>query len=263
MDSMAQRLLLCLAIAACSAPSPPMTDKNPNTFARYMALGDSMSIDLYPAQDVAFRYPGQASTDELGAASLLIRNDDKFWPEFKGRDLTTRMPGIALADFTADGATTESLLRQVERIDRSDEATLVTITAGGNDLLGAIGAGRNPADDIFGRLRKAIDRVFELRPHSLVIVATVYDPTDGTNKMPGFARKLDREAEWLRDFNDRVRGLAQSDTRIRVADIHRHFLGHGLSIPVEKQWYLRESIIEPNAPGANEIRRLWVEILGL
>lgn len=234
------------------------------TAERYIALGDSMSIDLYPAEDVAYRYPGQASTDELGATSLLIRNDDKFWPEFRGRDLTTKMPRIELSDFTADGATTESLLRQLQRIDKSDEATLVTITAGGNDLLGAIGSGsRNPAGDIFGRLRQSIDRIFELRPRSLLIMSTVYDPTDGTNKMPGFARPLEREAEWLRDYNDRVRGLAQTDTRIRVADVHKHFLGHGLSIPVEKQWYLRESIIEPNAPGANEIRRLWVEILGL
>ena len=260
---MAQRLLVMLLAAACAAPSP-MPDAN--TFPEYIALGDSMSIDVYPAEDAELRYPGRFSTDQLGATSLLMRNDDKFWPEFRGRDLSTRMPGIELTDLTADGGTTESLLRQVQRIEKSDAPTLVTITAGGNDLLGAIGfatSRADPTDDTFARLRTGIDRVFAVRPRALVIVATVYDPTDGTNKMPGFARKLDREAEWLRDYNDRVRGLASTDQRIRVADVHRHFLGHGLSVPVEQQWYLREAIIEPNAPGASEIRRLWLEVLGL
>lgn len=236
-----------------------------NAFSEYIALGDSMSIDIYPAADAQRRYPGRASTDELGATSLLMRNDDKFWPEFRGRDLSTRMPGIELTDLTSDGATTDTLLRQVARIDRSDAPTLVSITAGGNDLLGAIGfgGGRDPVPEIFGRLRKGIDQIFALRPRALIVVSTVYDPSDGTNQLPGYSRKLDREAAWLRDYNDRVRGLAQTDTRIRVADVQRHFHGHGLTAPESKQWYLRESIIEPNAPGASEIRRVWLDVLGL
>ena len=106
---------------------------------QYIALGDSISIDIDPAADVQRRYPGRASTDRLGAASLLYKNDDKLWPEFRGRDLRSRDSAIQMVDLASDGATTPTLLRQIDRVTKSDEPTLVTITIGGNDLLGMIG----------------------------------------------------------------------------------------------------------------------------
>jgi lysophospholipase L1-like esterase len=221
-------------------------------FALYIALGDSISIDVYPLHDAQLRYPGKFSTDKLGAASLLCRNDDKMWPEFKGRDLQP----MRCLDLTADGATTVSLLRQVEQIKPSDEQTLVTITAGGNDLLGVIGSpGGNPVPEIAGRLKTAVSRVLELRPNATVIVGTVYDPSNGTRRLPGYMRELKREAEWLDEYNDFVRKLVKSDKRLRLADIHQHFMGH-------PEWYLPESIIEPSARGASEVRRLWLEAIG-
>lgn len=241
--------------------------KPTTTFTRYVALGDSISIDIYPAHDVERRFPGRASTTRLGAVSLLVNNDDKLWPEFRGRDLSTLQPSLQFDayrdDLTADGATTQSLLRQVERIERSEEPTLVTITAGGNDLLGSIGArGPSPAPEIFERLRTAVTRILELRPNALILIGTVYDPSDGTRRLPGYARTLDREAQWLEEYNDLLREYAKSDPRLRLADIHQHFLTHGLTAPVEEQWYLRESIIEPGARGASEVRRLWLSAIG-
>ena len=229
----------------------------PLPFTHYLALGDSISIDLYPAADAERRFPGQFSTDALGAVSLLVKNDDKLWPELRGRGL-----GIPVTDLTADGATTESLLRQVERIEPGDAPTLVTITAGGNDLLGHIGSrGPSPVPQIFERLSTAVARVLEKRPNATVLLGTVYDPSDGTNVLDGRGR-LDREAEWLADYNDRIRKLARTDERLRLADIHKHFLGHGLTAPLEERWYLRESIIEPSARGASEVRRVWLDALG-
>jgi lysophospholipase L1-like esterase len=225
------------------------------TFARYIALGDSMSIDIYPAADAERRCPGKASSDRIGAASLLVQNDDRLWPEFRGRGL-----GTPYDDFTADGATTEDLLRQVQRIDGSEEPTLVTITIGGNDLLAKIGSpGPSPAPDIASRLRAAVARVLEKRPNAVVILATVYDPTDGTNRLPGVPLPLDREAVWLAEYNDLVRQFVATDRRLRLADVHRHFFGHGLSAPEQDLWYLPESIIEPGARGASEVRRLWLQ----
>ena len=57
-------------------------------FAQYVALGDSMSIDLYPALDagetdvaVALERSVLAgNVAPLGAASLLYQNDDARWP---------------------------------------------------------------------------------------------------------------------------------------------------------------------------------------
>lgn len=236
-------------------------------FTRYIALGDSISIDVYPAADAERRHPGKATSDRLGAVSLLARNDDGLWPEFRGRDLATLVPSLhfdpARDDFTADGATTESVLRQVERIERSDDATLVTITAGGNDLLGLLGAGgASPAPAIAERLRRGITRVLELLPNATVIVGTVYDPSDGTKRLPGYARPLEREAEWLDEYNALVRELVKTDERLRLADIHRHFLGHGMTAPEAEWWYLVESIIEPSARGASEVRRSWLLAIG-
>jgi lysophospholipase L1-like esterase len=239
-----------------------------DSFDAYLALGDSISIDIYPAHDVERRYPGKASTDRLGAVSLLYQNDDRFWPAFRGRDLHSLQPRLRFDrdhdDLTADGATTHSLLRQVERIERNEEPTLVTITAGGNDLLGEIGSsGADPVPAIVERLRTSIGRLFELRPNATVVVGTVYDPSDGTNRLPGIPSTLDNEAEWLSAYNDAVRSLVSTDPRLLLADIHRHFLGHGMSVPTADRWYLQESIIEPSAWGASEVRRLWLEALGL
>src|SRR5215218_7920801 len=82
-------------------------------FTEYASLGDSLSIDLYPALDageidvaVALeRDPLAGSVAPLGAASLLFQNDDARWPEEQGSDLVTRYPGIALHNLAADGAT--------------------------------------------------------------------------------------------------------------------------------------------------------------
>lgn len=235
---------------------------NDHSFSRYIALGDSISIDIYPFHDAELRYAGRYSTQDLGAASLLMKNDDRLWPEFRGRDLQSLIRGIEASDLTADGATTHSLLRQVEGITPSDESTLVTITIGGNDLLGQIGSrDDDPVTAITERMRSGVARVLELRPNALILLGTVYDPSDGTNKLPGYGRTLDREAEWLRRYNDDVRSLASSDPRIRLADIHKHFLGHGLTAPEADRWYLRESIIEPSARGASEVRRVWLEAM--
>jgi lysophospholipase L1-like esterase len=255
------------------------------TFSRYLALGDSISIDAYPAADVARRHPGKAASERLGAASLFLRNDDRLWPQFAGRDLHSFHPSLLFRqrdggwagrgddrdDLTADGATTHSLLDQVQRVSRSEEPTVITITAGGNDLLGEIGfretpnpsASGNPVHAIFGRLRQGVAQLLDLRPAGTILVSTVYDPSDGTNVMPGYDVPLDTEAEWLRNYNDAVRVLATGDPRLRLADIHAHFLGHGLSADERDRWYLAESIIEPNARGASEVRRVWLNAIGL
>jgi lysophospholipase L1-like esterase len=231
-------------------------------FQSFIALGDSISLDLYPAADVALRHQGKASTDRLGAASLLHHNDDRLWPEFRGRDLATLTPGIRCRNLSSDGATTPNLLWQVENVGAANEPTLITINIGGNDLLGFIGStARNPAAEIAGRVRQALDLLLQARPDVTILITNVYDPSDGTNRLPGYARPLDREAEWLADYNDRLRRLAESDTRFRLADIHRHFLGHGASAPLDRRWYLEESIIEPNARGGSEVRRLWLNVL--
>jgi lysophospholipase L1-like esterase len=213
----------------------------------FLALGDSISIDEYPRRETG--------RDGLGAASLFYRNDDRFWPEFEGRDLSRRVPGSRFENLTADGATTDDVLRrQLPRVKTTDEESIVTITAGGNDILtGAV-------KGMIERLERIVSETRRLLPHAHILLGTVYDPSDGTNVLYG--DRMDREAEWLATFNDAVRKLAGTADRITLIDIHRHFLGHGLSAPEKDRWYWSGLIFEPNARGASEVRRLWWSAAG-
>jgi hypothetical protein len=62
----------------------------------YVALGDSISIDYYAGG------PGR------GAASLLVRNRDEDFPDWAGRDLTTRFPELRSELLVTDGATSQT-----------------------------------------------------------------------------------------------------------------------------------------------------------
>lgn len=244
-----------------------MADSDPSY---YVALGDSMSIDLYPRLELqaAGRLEPTASPG-VGAASLFHENHDGLWSEFEGRDLVTLRPGIRKVDVCVDGATIgHTGLLQLPRVgdDVREHARIVTVTAGGNDLLSGLFDGLGGLD---GATREAVDHyhdlvdvVTETFPRATVLLTTVYDPTDGTGVLPGVSEQLGAlPMELLDTFNDAVRSLASTTTGAALADVHRHFLGHGLPSPAEEQWYWATSPIEPGARGASEIRRVWLDAL--
>lgn len=243
------------------------------SYRHYLALGDSISIDLYPGLDVAEREGLPHPPPGLGAASLLFRNDDDRWPEFEGRDLSTRCREISHTNLTQDGATTRTVLAmQIPRIPEDvDGPVLVTLAAGGNDLLALLDVDPRPMDaadpdgapsvrQVSGALERIVARVRDLLPGCDLVVGTVYDPTDGTGDL-GDGRGRPGALDALRAFNDRVREIAR-EADAAVAPIHDHFLGHGLSEPdPAERWYWRHLPIEPSARGAHEVRRLWWEAI--
>jgi hypothetical protein len=93
------------------------------------------------------------------------------------------------------------------------------------------------------------------------VLTTVYDPTDGTGMLPGLESYGCLPLEYLDRFNDHVEAIACSGERTELADVHRHFLSHGVTAPPAERWYWDRSMIEPNARGASEIRRVWLEAL--
>ena len=245
------------------------------TFGHYLAVGDSISIDLYPGLDVQEREGLERMPTGLGAASLLYRNDDRRWPEFEGRDLVSRFPGIRFHDLTADGATTDSVLaHQLDRVPEELEGpVLVTLTVGGNDLLGLLdfgllrflpwfGGDEEDVERIARQAERIVVRLLDAVPEPTLLVGDVYDPTDGTADL-GDGVVREEALSWLHRLNDRLLGIARERGAVPV-EIHEHFLGHGRSEPdPEARWYWRHSIIEPSARGASEVRRLWLEALGL
>ena len=246
-------------------------------FKDYIALGDSMSIDLYPALDagetdvaVALEWDARAGrVAPLGAASLLYRNDDDRYPEFTGRDLQSLDGATTLINLAEDGATIGDVFgSQLPMIPEEAGATLFTLSVGGNDLLSAFA--NKPVASLLKRVVHDVTEAYEFlvdalrrtRPDSVVVLTTVYDPSDGTREIPGVlegAGPLPLEA--LAELNEGVRALASSRPQVRVADVHRHFLGHGVTAPEHDRWYWKRSWVEPNAPGASEIRRVWLDAI--
>jgi len=247
-------------------------------FREYVALGDSYSIDLYPALDagetdvaVALEWDARAgSVAPLGAASLLHHNADERYPDFVGNDLVSRHPDIHLVNAAEDGATIGDVFgTQLSQLSENEEPTLITLSIGGNDLLSAF-EGR-PVADLLARIVEDIAEGYEFllqsvrraRPQSSIILTTVYDPSDGTRKVPGlFDGKSSMQIDSLHDLNARIVALAASTRDCALADVHKHFLGHGVTAKEKDRWYWKRSWIEPNAAGASEIRRVWLDALG-
>ncbi len=209
----------------------------------YVAMGDSISVDDYPARETG--------VPDIGAASLFAR-------ELRARD-----PDLVFDNFTVDGATTDDVLReQLPLVTETAAEAIVTLTAGGNDLLANLGTSRPPVrlvEGVLERLVRIVDEIGRLLPGAAILLGTVYDPSDGTNILRG--ERLDREATWLARVNDGIRTLAAERDNVRLADIHARFLGHGMLVPEKDRWYWSGLLFEPNAEGARQVAAMWMETL--
>jgi lysophospholipase L1-like esterase len=189
----------------------------------YLALGDSVSIDDY------------TGVRGGGAPSQLARK-----------------LGVDLVDLTRDGNTAEGVLADLARAPAA--ADLVTLTAGGNDLLG----GDTPRA-ILRRLEQIADRI---QPRGgRVVVNTVYDPSDGDNDVGRRELGLSRLATigLRRRLNAVNRGIGKlaSERGFLLADLERLFHGHGVAS--NEPWFVQ--VIEPNLAGATAIAQHWHELL--
>jgi lysophospholipase L1-like esterase len=245
------------------------------SFVEYVALGDSMSIDLYPALDagetdvaVALeRDPSAGSVAPLGAASLLYRNAESHWPDEVGQDLVSRYPGIEFTNLATDAATIGDVFGgQLPELSSSDEPTLITLTVGTHDLLSAL-ANRPPAPlleaiarDVANAYDALVDAILAERPEALVLLTTVVDPSDRTGVIRGVLGEAGKfPLSPLDSLNAHIRARAAGGEGVALADAYVHFLGRGTTAPEEDRWFWRRSLLEPNARGANELRRVWLE----
>ena len=191
--------------------------------AVYLALGDSISIDDY------------TGVRGGGAASQLARR-----------------LGIELVDLTRDGNTTHGVLADLARAPAA--ADVVTLTAGGNDLLGS-----EVPRAILRRLQQIAKRIQLLGAR--VVINTIYDPSDGDNALGRRELGLTRLAtiELRRRLNAVNRGIKRlaDEHGLLLADLERLFHGHGVAS--SEPWFVE--VIEPNLGGASAIAEYWYELL--
>jgi lysophospholipase L1-like esterase len=191
--------------------------------AVYLALGDSISIDDY------------TGVRGGGAPSQLARK-----------------LGVDLVDLTRDGNTTYGVLDDIARAPA--RADVVTLTAGGNDLLG----GDLPRS-IRRRLHQIAERIQPLGAR--VVINTVYDPSDGDNDVGRRELGLSRLAtiELRRRLNQLNSGIAKlaREHGLLLADLEALFHGHGVGS--DEPWFV--NVIEPNLAGATAIAEHWYELL--
>jgi hypothetical protein len=99
---------------------------------------------------------------------LLVTNDDRLFPEFHGRDLSSRGPA-RLERRARDGATVGSLPAQAHGLTIQGRAVAL-LTIGGNDLLRGLMVDQGPGMEVFAR---ALDDVLRLLPIRTVLVGNV------------------------------------------------------------------------------------------
>ena len=189
----------------------------------YLALGDSISIDDY------------TGVRGGGAASQLARK-----------------LGLELVDLTRDGNTTQDVIADLARAPAA--ADIVTLTAGGNDLL----LGHLPRA-ILHRLHQIAVRIQPIGAR--VVLNTIYDPSDGNNEVGRRELGLSRLAaiELRRRLNAVNRSIAKlaRERGFLLADIERLFHGHGITS--NEPWFV--NVIEPNLAGATAIAEHWYQLL--
>jgi lysophospholipase L1-like esterase len=157
---------------------------------------------------------------------------------------------------------------QLSQLDATDDATLVTLTVGGNDLLSAIS--NKPRASLLERIARDVGDAYEFlldairraRPTSLILLTSIYDPSDGLGRIPGILEDVGTlPLHVIHGLNERIRVLASGTPNAVFADVHAHFLGHGATAADGERWYWRRSLIEPGAAGASEIRHVWRDAL--
>jgi lysophospholipase L1-like esterase len=190
----------------------------------YLALGDSISIDDY------------TGVRGGGAPSQLARK-----------------LAVHLVDLTRDGNTTQGVLADLARAPAA--ADIVTLTAGGNDLL----YGDPPRAILRRRLHEIARRIQPLGAR--VVINTIYEPSDGDNDVGRRELGLSRLAaiELRRRLNAVNRGIAELavERGFLLADLERLFHGHGVAS--NDPWFVQ--VIEPNLAGATAIAEHWSELL--
>lgn len=246
---------------------------------KIILIGDSMlkGIDISQAHQIS---------------SLLIENDDSAYPDYRGKDLSSRFPAAQIVDRIDVGITiSESLKSLNSELDNPAGRTLVIYAAGLNDV-GNIFAGKISLEEGAKAITEGLEIIAEhfsqkrRFPDGVDLLLWNYqDYSDGVGFIPAenaseaFACKL-----WPKKFSDdsqlmlvvvaaledALSLVTKKYRHVHLIDIHRMLLGHGAWFFLNDApfycdddpslWY-NDDCIHFNERGSHQVRKLiWQKI---
>lgn len=245
----------------------------------YVALGDSISIDDYPDLD--------SGGKNRGFPSLLYKNNDEVYPEFKGKDLVHLFPGMQMKNLAFDGATIEDLLSiQLPKVPAGEEQPIIiTITILGNNLLESIENAPNRKEINLDSFLFSVDSQYKLLAQCIrylenprvfpedikILIGNIYDSSDTMMNLDFLEQIPDiknKGNEIIKKYNNMIKEIAEEHNLIYV-DIYKHFLGHSENHNNSNNphyckedpslWYY--NVVEPSARGAHELRKIFLDAI--
>ncbi len=243
----------------------------PPDVSRLIVMGDSISTGT------------GASKTSLSYYALLDQNDDSTWPAEAATDLKSYYGhDVTVVDVAQDGATTSTLIQQeVPNLEQELPApkgrSMVVITIGGNDLLGAMAPGggdptgavlTNAIQNITATVQ-ALQDTTKFPDGTSIYLMDVYDPSDGVGSAQGCFYNLSfpQFVTALDTWKQKYVQLGQQ-MRFAVIDALGAFHGHGFHYDDPSNQYYQAKdptlwfapdCIHPDDRGHDEIRRLFYE----
>jgi lysophospholipase L1-like esterase len=242
---------------------------------------------------VVFVGIGDSITRGLGANMkhtyfpLLMNNDDAFYPEMAGKDLSHVVTIQSYRNYAQDYTVSqEHIDRQLAKIPQYDESVhgIIVITSGGNDLIHDYGRSETKPDAMYGCTYQQAQEWCELLKTRLntilmgligkfpgdcdIFFGTIYDPTDGVGDPQTMMLPRWRDCVTVLALaNQKIAELCEKYPNVHLIDIHSEFLGHGIHCdePWRKHynkddphfWYYY-NLEDPNLRGFDAIRRLFL-----
>ncbi len=227
-------------------------------------------------------------------SDLLYENDDATYPAFAKKDLKTRYPGLTRIDRAVPGSTSNQVIPQLANVpDNLSGHTLVTVSAGGNDLLfnaAAISSEKNVkafAQQVTTNLQKIVDHFQDKTRYpggATIVFFNLYDPTDATGTIPLDAPVVGQCAQYhdminligpvlikqLAVYDQALAAFAKKTQDTLMADMHGAFLGHGYHhndpaapfyASADPSLWFAYDCIHPNQDGHRGLRRLILQLL--
>lgn len=241
----------------------------------FVGLGDSITRGL-------------GATKELTYVPLLLHNEDAFYPDMAGKDLSHVLTIQSHHNYAQDYTVSQDHIdRQLMKIPQYDDSVrgIVVLTSGGNDLIHDYGRSAPANGAMYGctykqavvwcenlkaRLDTLLNGLMQKFPGGCdIFFANIYDPTDGVGDPHTIGLPRWRHStKVLALANQKITELCDKYPNVHLVDVHSAFLGHGIHCdePWRKHyrrddpnyWYYT-NLEDPNLRGFDAVRRLFLQ----